>query len=720
MPSPFLLRLLSLPALMLPMTLVAALPPIPETPRDAVVDTLHGEKVPDPYRWLEGNDAPEITQKDPALDAKVRAWSEAQNARTRAFLDNIPGRSALEGRLRTLFQTDSLSAPTIRGGKSFFFRRRGTESNSVLFVRDTADSPERELLNVNKLYPDGRTTLSWTRISQDGQRLGFALFKSGDERTSLHLLDVATGQWLPDTIPGKVSSMSWLPDGKSFVYRCLGDVSNPYSGQVRYHRIGDPVQQDKLIFEQEKSGPLAHTYGPGAALDRGGKWLTLSYATGTSTNNLWVCDFSHWLKTGELVRIPINEGNPHPYHGAVRGDTLYVSTPDGAPRGQIFKIDLRNPARENWQTIVPEHSSAVLDGFSLAKDFLVVTWKEDALRRIEVRDFDGKTLYNIPQPGIGTASLSTDSERNDAYLHFSSYNIPPSIYHFDLGSQKRALYFRPDYPVDSDNIVVKQEFYTSKDGTRVPLFIVHRKNLKLDGTAPTLLYGYGGFSVGMSPGFVSSIIPWIDAGGVYAVACLRGGDEYGEPWHQAGMLGKKQNVFDDFIAAGEFLIEKKYTSPAHLGIRGGSNGGLLTGAALVQRPDLFGAVIVAVPLLDMLRYQHFLMARYWIPEYGTTERAADFQWLKAYSPYHHIKSGVKYPATFLIAGENDARVHPLHAKKMAARLQHDTAGNPDKEPILLWVDFDSGHGAGKSFDMQVRDTADTYLFLARQLGLTFQ
>ena len=419
-----------------------------------------------------------------------------------------------------------------------------------------------------------------------------------------------------------------------------------------------------------------------------------------------------------LQRISISEGTNTSYDAIIRGNTLYLHTTDGAPKGRLFKVDLQKPGRASWQEIVKEHKEAVLDNISIAKDFLVLTWKENALHRLELRDLNGQNPQTLTLPGIGSASLITDTNTNDAHLVFSSYNVPPSIWSLSLDAPtKRTLYFCPDYAVDSDKITVSQHFYPSKDGTYIPLFLAYRKDICLDGTNPTLLYGYGGFSIGMSPSFSASIIPWLEAGGIHAVAGLRGGNEFGEPWHQAGMLSQKQNVFDDFIAAAEWLIARKYTTPARLGIYGGSNGGLLTGAALVQRPDLFGAVNIAVPLLDMLRYQHFLMARYWIPEYGTAERAEDFAWLRAYSPYHHIKTGGKYPATLIVAGENDARVHPLHARKMAARLQHATQGNSTQAPILLWVDFDSGHGSGKSFEMRIRDTTDTYLFFANQLGL---
>lgn len=701
-----------------PASLLAIIPP-PETPKIPVTETLHGERITDDYRWLEGSAAPELKAPDAALDKRVRDWSLAQNARTRAALDAIPGRAELETRLREFFKTDSMSAPRTRGGREFFSRRRGAESNPVLFVRDAAGAPERELLNINTLFPDGRTTLAETSVSHEGKRVAFGLFKSGDENTTLRILDVATGKWLPDTIPGKAGGVSWMPGGEAFVYHKLADINNPYSGEIRYHRVGDDPANDRLIFEQYKTGPLATTYGPGARLDKSGRRLLLSYATGTKNNDLWVCDFDLWLRTGELKRTVIAEGRDAFFSGEIRGDILYLHTSDGAIDGRLFKVDLNRPERSQWKEIVAAPPGRVLAGFSLAKDFIALTWNEDALRRIELRDLDGNPVRDMSLPGVGTAGLSTDEGSNEAFLAYSSFNEPPSTYRVDLATDKRSLYFRPGYAVNPADYEVKRLFFRSKDGARVPLFVAHRKGLVLNGENPTILYGYGGFSAGQKPGFIGSLIPWLDAGGVYALAGLRGGDEYGEAWHRAGMLDRKQNVFDDFIGAAEFLIAEKYTSPAHLGIRGGSNGGLLTGAALTQRPDLFGAVNIGVPLLDMIRYPEFLMARYWIPEYGDPAKAADFGWLRAYSPYHHITPGVKYPATLIEAGEKDARVHPLHARKMAAKLQADTAGDPATKPILLWVDFDSGHGMGKSFDMQVRDTADTYLFFAQNLGLKF-
>ncbi len=697
---------------------IAALPPIPETPRIELVETLHGERVADPYRWLEGSADPAMSHPDPMLDNRVRDWSMAQNARARAYLDALPGRAALRTRLAELFRTESLSAPAVNGGRSFYTRRRGDQSNAVLYVRD-ADGVERELLDVNRLHPDGRTTLAFNTPSPDGRFVAFGLYRAGDELTTLYVLDAGTGRRLPDMIPGKAGSVSWLPSGDAFVYSRLEDVKNPYSRQIRFHRLGDDPTRDPVIFAQYASGPLAGIGGPSAVLDRSGRRLSLVYFRGWGRNDLWICDFDHWLKTRELRRVTVAEGTDAAYAAVVIGDSLYLHTTEGAPCGRLVKAPADDPRRENWRTLATGTAERPLVGFSAAKDFLVLAWRRDALTSFEVCDFEGGHVRELELPGPGVASVLTDDRSNQAYLGYSAMNQAPTTYRVDLRTHERSVYFAPSCPVDSAAYVVKREFSVSADGTRVPLFILHRRDLRLDGSNPTILWGYGGFSAGQSPGFSGSVMPWVEAGGVFVIAGLRGGDEYGEPWHRAGMLDRKPNVFADFIGAAEFLIAKGYTSPKHLGVKGGSNGGLLTGAMLTQRPDLIGAAQVAVPLLDMVRYPKFLMARVWIPEYGDPAREADFRWLFAYSPYHRVRPGVAYPATLLEAGENDTRVHPLHARKMAAALQAATGGDASARPILLKVDFDSGHGAGRSFDMRVNDAADSLLFFGANLGLRF-
>lgn len=688
----------------------------PETPVEPVAEVLHGVEIVDPYRWLEGSDAPEIEADDPSLDRRVETWTEAQNAYTRGVLDGLPGRGVFDARLGELLETGSVKAPIQRGESLFYLERQGRQSQPVLWVRRGEGEP-RALVDPNALDAEGLTTLGWFQPSPDGRRMAFSLFRSGDENTTLYLLDTAEGRWLADEIPGKVTSVSWLGDGESFVYRRLSDVDNPYSGIVQYHVIGRHHRFDPVLFEQYKEGPLATTWGPFSTLDPSGRWLLMSYFTGTESNDLWVYDFRQWLATGELERVDLILGERCQSFGFVKNDTFFVQTTLDAPNGRVIAIDLENPAREHWRELVPERPKAVIQGISPSAWSFAVTYLEKASTRIELFDYRGRSLGDLDLPGLGTASLTSEGDRREVFLTFESFNEPQSIYRIDLETGRRELWARPDMPVDPSRLEVEQVTYSSKDGTPVTLFLVHAKGLEKNGKNPTLLTGYGGFNISRTPRFSPQIIPWLEAGGVYAVANLRGGGEYGEAWHRAGMLDKKQNVFDDFIAAGEYLIEAGYTNRQQLGVFGGSNGGLLTGAVLVQRPDLFSAVASLVPLLDMLRYQNFLMARYWVPEYGSAENAEQLPFLEAYSPYHNVEEGVEYPAVLLTAGENDSRVHPLHARKMAARLQAATRNDVEKEPVLLWVEGDVGHGRGKPLELRKRDASDLLAFMAWQLGL---
>lgn len=692
----------------------------PETPMEIVTDVYHGVEIADPFRWLEGSDAPEIDGKDEALDRRVQEWVEAQNAYTRAILDAAPGRDLLEKRFTELFETNTQSAPRVRGDRYFFTAREGDQAQSVLYVQEGVDGERRVLLDVNRLDEKGLLAYAGSSISQSGELVAFLTYYAGDENTTLNLLRVEDGEWLADEISGKVSGVNWLPDDSGFVYRRLADIDNPYSGEVRVHRIGRHHSHDPILFEQYKEGPLATTWGPSAWTNDEAKWLMLSYWTGTDSNDLWFYNLQHWRETGELVRKDIVIGEKARFSGAIWQDTLLLQTDWEAPNSRVFAVNLHHPERENWQEIIPERESAVLRGIQIVGGRLAASYLENVQTRIELFDFEGGSLGDVELPGIGSASLSGQPDRDEAYLHFSSYNYPSTIFRYDLNTNERSLWFKPDLDVDPEILIVKQEWYESKDGTRVPIFIIHRKDLELDGQRPTILYGYGGFNISMTPGFSSSRYVWMQAGGVYAVANLRGGGEFGQTWHRAGMLENRQNVFDDFIAAAEWLIENGYTSSDHLGIAGGSNGGLLTGAVINQRPKLFGAAYVGVPLLDMLRYQHFLMARYWVPEYGSSEDPEQFEYILAYSPYHNIQAGIEYPAVFLQAGKHDSRVHPVHAYKMAARLQAEVVNDPNDKPILLWTELEAGHGGGKPLWMQVRDAADLYAFFATQLGLDFE
>ena len=685
----------------------------PATRVQPVTDTLHGDSIADPYRWLEGDAKGAVTPE-------VGAWTDAQNGYTRSVLDSLPGRKGVEKRLRELMEVGSISIPDMVGNRYFYSKREGSENQAKVYVREGLDGKPRLLLDPNALDAKGLVTISFTMPNWNGKLMAFGTYRAGDENTTLYVLDVDSGKWLADEIPGKVGGVSWLPDSSGFFYRRLADLKDPYSGQIKFHRLGTHPRQDPLLFRQytkEENAKLATTYGPFFSSSRDGRWGMLSYATGTSTNDLWAIDLDRWERTGEFVKTDVIVGSESTSYGPIVGDTLFMRTTDGAKNGRVVAVDLNNPARTGWKELIPERKDATLQGLSAARGFLVATYLRNAYTRIELFGLDGKALGELPLPGIGTARIATEADRTEAFFSYTSFNEPNGVYRVDLATKKSALWERPAVPVDPSTVEVKQVFYPSKDGTKVSMFLVHKKGLKWDGNNPTLLYAYGGFNVSMTPSFSATLFPWFEAGGVYALANLRGGGEYGDAWHEAGMLEKKQNVFDDFIAAGEYLIQSKVTNPSKLAINGGSNGGLLTGAAVTQRPDLFGAVLCQVPLLDMLRYQSFLMARYWIPEYGSAENAEQYKFLKAYSPYQHVKAGTKYPAVLFTAGENDSRVHPLHARKMTALMQAATGSDQGQKPILLWVDRDAGHGQGKPLDLRVRDAADQRMFLLWQLGM---
>lgn len=709
-------------------TLAIAAPPATES--IPVSETIHGDSIVDEYRWLEGdNTNPENMG---LLNEAVTSWTDGQNGYTRSVLDNLPGRSALESRLRELMEVPSIGSPSAYGNRYFFSRREGSQPQAVRYVRDGLDGDERVLLDPQEIDPTGLTTVSWTAPNDDGSLMAFGMYTSGDENSTLYVMDVESGEWLADEIPGKVGLSGWLPDSSGFFYERLEDVNDAYSSVMKLHKLGTHHRQDQELFRQKDIGffygdlnktdteleALKTTWGPFGSPSEDGRWLTVGYWTGTAGIDLWIADLSDWFRTGELDLVPMAIGKMGRVGGMhYDGDRLFIQHSFDAPNGTISVIDLSNPAFENWETIVAQDNDLVIEGVNYARGIIAVDYLDSAKTRIALFDYKGNSKGDLELPGIGSGGLSTSDDRTEAFLSFSSYNMPRSIYKIDLATNDRELWARPDVPVDPSTIEVKQVWYDSKDGTPVSMFIIHKKGIELDGNNPTILYGYGGFDISMTPYFSSTMFPWYENGGVYAVANLRGGGEYGNAWHEAGMLDQKQNVFDDFITAGEWLVENGYTNPSKLGIAGGSNGGLLTGAVVVQRPDLFSAVISAVPLLDMVRYQNFLMARYWVGEYGTAENADQYEYIKKYSPYQNVKPGTKYPAVLFTAGENDTRVHPLHARKMAAIMQNATGSDQAAEPILLWVDRDAGHGGGKPLELRIRDVADQRMFMMWQLGM---
>jgi prolyl oligopeptidase len=653
---------------------------------------------------------------------EVAAWTDAQNAHTRSVLDNLSGRKALEDRMRPLMEIGAVTAPDVRGNRYFFTEREGSQNQPVVYYRDGYRGDSKTLLDPAKIDPSGLTTVTWFSPSEDGKWVAYGTYRSGDENSTLRLMEVETGKVQPLEIPNKTQSPDWLPDGSGLLYQNLADAENPYSGQVRFHKMGTDPKQDPVLFRQftkEENEKLATTWGPNGSLSRDGKWLVLGYATSTRSNDLWVADFDAWRATGKLDKREVTVGGDGAAYGNVVDGTLFLYTNQGAPNGRIVAVDPKNPAKSAWKELVPERKDAVIQTLSVAKGILAVEYLKNASSSIELFGFDGRPAGALKMPGIGSASLSVESDRTEAYLSFTSFNYPNSIFRVDLAkpAAEPELWERPAVPVDPATVEVEQVWYPSKDGTRVSMFVVHKKGLALDGARPTILNGYGGFNISETPFFQATLFPWLEDGGVFALPNLRGGGEYGDGWHEAGTLERKHNTFDDFIAAAEWLIANRYTNPERLSCYGGSNGGLLTGAMVVERPDLFRAAIVAVPLLDMLRYQNFLMARYWVPEYGSAEDAQQFEFLRAYSPYQMVKKGVAYPAVLLTAGENDKRVHALHARKMTALLQASTASDPTVKPVLLWVDREAGHGQGKPLNLKLRDAVDARIFLMWQLGL---
>lgn len=697
---------LLLAMLLSPATVAAAgaVAPPPATKAAPVTDTLHGVELVDEFRWLEP------LEKE---SAEVAEWTTAQNDWTRANLDRLPCRDALAKALEPWMTLGAVGAPRMTDAGYFYAERTGTQNQSVVKFRTTLDGEPRTILDVNALDEKGLTSLDWWSPNRQGTLMAFGTSRQGSEMSVLNILDVATGTWLADEITGKVSLSGWMPDGRSFFYSGLRDEKDPYSRETRHHAIGTSPRFDRVVVRQTEPSRI-----PGASPTSDGRWLVGYLTRGWQANDLWVADLTEWLRTGELRRIDLATDLDGSFSAVdAIGDTLYLTTSYGTPRGSLVAVDLFNPAREHWRTVVAERPDMVLEGVGVAKGMFVTTWSKDVTTRFERIRFDGTPIGGIDLPGLGSAGVVTDEERTEAFVTYTSYDAPRTIYQTDLRHPKLREWQRTEIPASLDAYTVEQKRAKSKDGTEIPMFIVRRKDMAFDGDNPTLLYGYGGFNVSLTPSFNPTIVPWLDAGGVYVVANLRGGGEFGEEWHRAGMGAVKQNVFDDFYACAEWLVANRYTSPARLAIEGGSNGGLLTGVASTQRPDLFAAAIVAVPLLDMVRYHDFLIARYWVPEYGSSEDPAQFETLRAYSPYHNVAKGTKYPALLVTAGENDSRVHPLHARKFVARLQAAAANDMAEDPIMLWVDRDAGHGQGKPLSLRIRDEVDQWSFVMWQTGV---
>ncbi len=671
-----------------------------------VVDMVQGHKIVDPYRYLENANDPDTEQ-----------YVEQEQAYTRSLLDPLPGRDKINARLSQLSPIGTVGAPQMGGKYYFYTRREGNQNQPVLYVRESVNVEDRVLVDVNKMASDGTVALDWWYCSDDGKYVAYGTSPRGSEISTLRVIETASGQLLPDTIERtRAASVAWKLDNSGFFYTRYpkkGDVAEgqeAYNRHVFYHALGTDPAQDTLIFGQGRDPE----WWPSVNLSEDGRWLLIQESQGWTKTELFLQDLS---SNKPLVKI--TSGKEFLYGGDFFQGKLYITTNEDAPRFRVFVVDAANPQRENWKEIIPQ-SEAVLQGASVTGGRLFAQYEHNASSELKVFALDGKKLDDIQLPTIGDVpQIGGRWDRDEVFFGFQSFTVPPSVYRYDLKEHKSSLWAKVDAPsIDASAYDVRQVWYASKDGTKVPMFIVGKKGLTQNGNNPTLLYGYGGFNVSLKPTFNRSLYLWMEHGGVYAVANLRGGSEFGEDWHRAGMLDKKQNVFDDFIAAAEYLIAQKYTDKDHLAIYGGSNGGLLMGAMMTQRPDLFRAVVCAVPLLDMLRYQNFQIAKLWIPEYGSSDDPKQFGWLFAYSPYHHVEPGVEYPAILFMTGDTDTRVDPMHAKKMAALMQAEAKNGASRErPILLRIEIKAGHGQGKPVTKQIEESTDMYSFLFWQLGI---
>jgi uncharacterized protein (DUF885 family)/prolyl oligopeptidase PreP (S9A serine peptidase family) len=679
-------------------------PKTPVTRVDNVKETLHGVEVADPYRWLEDQKAPE-----------TREWIARQNDYTNAWLGRYSGRAALAARAGELMRVDVVGMPTVRGSRFFFNRRLATQDLPTLCVSEGVHGEPRVLIDPLVLAPDKSKTVSLYEVAEDGRRLIYGIRSGGEDEVALRFFDVEAGKDLPVELPrGRYFGVSLTPDGTRLFYTLHGkEGSRVYERMVSETNGTLALGEPKLLFgEGYDSGVIVSP-----SLSEDGRYLLLHvfYGSAAKKTDVYFRDLSRdEAGAGGDIRPLVNDIEARFLASAV-DHRLFVMTNWNAPRNRVLAVDLRHPERDNWKEIIPE-SRSVLESISPVAGRLYAEYLTDVKSAVNVFDTTGKPLREIRFPTLGTVGgLSGRWDAKEAFFSFSGFEQPTTIYRENATTGEQTVWSKPNIPVDSAAFEAKQVFYASKDGTRIPMFVVHKRGLTLDGTNPTLLYGYGGFNNSLTPGFSAKAILWMEQGGVYAVANLRGGGEYGEEWHQGGMLAKKQNTFDDFIAAAEWLIAGKYTSAKKLAISGGSNGGLLVGAAVTQRPDLFGAVVCSYPLLDMVRYHKFLVARFWIPEYGSSDDAEQFKVLKAYSPYHNVKAGTKYPGVLFITGDSDTRVDPLHARKMAALMQAATSSDA---PVLLKYDTQLGHTGARPVAKSIEDLADELSFLALQLGVT--
>ncbi|MEQ1763119.1 MAG: prolyl oligopeptidase family serine peptidase [Pyrinomonadaceae bacterium] len=669
------------------------------------VDDYHGVKVQDPYRWMEDT-----------ASADTQGWIEQQNKVTDAYLATIPEREKIKARLTELWNYERFGAPAkIADGFYLYSKNDGLQNQSVLYRAKSIDDAGEVFFDPNKLSTDGTVALSGSSFTDDGKLWAYGIAKSGSDRTEWKIKNLETGEHLPDTLrPNRQGGISWLNDNSGFYYSRFPDAAAGAElkgaskfQKIYFHKLGTPQSEDKLIYERPEDGELFM----GGSVTEDGKWLVISVSKGTQRmNEVHFKDLSN--PDSPIVPLVNDRNNSWSFVGN-DGPVFYFRTDKDAERSKLAAVNVLARTRV-WKEIVPQ-AAETLNGVQMINDQFVTNYLKDAYTQIKIYDKEGKHVRDVELPGIGSAGGFGGRQKDtETFYSYSSFNAPPSIYRYDMKTGQSMLFRQAKVKFDPNQFEVKQVFYPSKDGTKVPMFIVHKKGIKLDGTNPTLLYGYGGFNISMTPGFSVARLPWLEMGGVYAVACIRGGAEYGKTWWANGARLKKQNTFDDFIAAGEWLIANNYTSNKKLAIQGGSNGGLLVGAVLNQRPDLFGAALPAVGVMDMVRFTEFTVGAAWKSDYGDPKDAADFKALYAYSPLHNVKAGANYPATLVTTADTDDRVFPAHSFKYTAALQ---AGQGGKAPILIRIETKAGHGAGKPTTKQIEEQADIYGFLVKSLGM---
>jgi prolyl oligopeptidase len=679
----------------------------PQTATGDVIDNYHGVNVADPYRWLED---------DVRESEDVKNWIDAQNAVTFAYLESIEERELIKKRLTELWDFERFGMPNKEGGRYYYSYNDGLQNQDVIFVQSSLDDETTLLIDPNTWSDDGTVALASYYPSPDGRHVAYLVQDGGSDWRQARVMDVETGKVLDDELEWlKFTGLAWAGDASGFYYSRYPETSEDVKFQslnmnhaVYFHRLGTAQEEDTLVIAH----PDNPEWGYSANVTDDGEHLVITVWQGT--DNRYQIMHQDLTDPDAAPRFLI-EGFDHDYTlvGNV-GDELFFRTNKDAPRNRLIAIDVNNPQPRNWREIIPQ-ADDVLDGVSLVGGKIIADYMQDAQTVVKVFDPDGNQTGTVNLPGIGTAyGFNGKFDDPETFFSYTSYDTPTTVNRLDVSTGDVTVFRKPDVDFDSEDYVVKQVFFESKDGTRVPMFIAHRKDIEIDGNTPTMLYGYGGFNISLTPGFSITRLAWMEMGGVYAVANMRGGGEYGEEWHKAGTRLQKQNVFDDFIAAAEYLIEEGYTNPSKLSIFGGSNGGLLVGAVTNQRPELFGAAIPAVGVMDMLRFHEFTAGRFWVDDYGSSEDPGEFQALLAYSPYHNAKPGTEYPAVLVTTADTDDRVVPGHSFKYAAAMQQAQAGDA---PVLIRIETRAGHGSGKPTDMIIQDYADRWAFLVRNLGM---